>query len=112
MDPISNVDQLVLMLRQRLMERSKGVGGKDRSTRASTTPSPAATPLSALGALDDRQFRRALIQDILGERMGRQLVNDAEFQQVVERVATALEQDATAGRLMDRVVRELRGAAT
>lgn len=111
MDPISQVDQLALILRQRILDQSKtrsarrkGSGGETRSSWVASLKT-----LAAADAVDDHQLRRALIQNILAEQFGRGLVNETKFQQVVERVVETLEADSSGSILMARCVAELRG---
>lgn len=108
MDPISNVDQLVLLLRQRLQERAK-TARRGEPLRTASRP---AQPLAALSGLDERQFRRALIQNLLAERLGRHLLNEAGFQQVIDQVVDALESDDLASQTLSRVVADLRAASS
>lgn len=114
MDPISNVDQLVLVLRRKLLERTKTTG---RAERKSATPDRAAAGLDSVYALaridgvDDRQLGRALIQSILAEQFGAKMINEAKFQQVVDRVVDALRGDEAGARLLANIVRELRLSA-
>ncbi len=113
MDPVSNVDRLVLLLRQRLEERSRVIArqGGQRSVPAQPASIEGLEALAAVEAVDDRQFRRALIQSILAEQLGGKLINEAKFQQVVDRVAETLEADAASARLLDRVASDVRSAA-
>jgi len=118
MDPISNVDQLVLLLRQRLEARTAG-SRSSKSGKANGPKSPArdalgagaVAALAAVDNVDDRQFHRALIQNILVEKFGAHLVNEAQFQQVVDQVSAYLETDEEASRLLARVTGDLRAAA-
>lgn len=113
MDPVSNVDRLVLLLRQRLMERSKSEparkAGKAAERHAGGLDSVQA--LAAVENVDDRQLRRALIQNLLAEQFGAGVINEAKFQQVVDRVTETLEADTAAAGLLSRVVTELRASA-
>ena len=116
MEPISNVDRLVLLLRQRLQERSRLTGAARTSARSGAQDPPAVgfdnvQALAAVQGVDDRQLRRALIQNILADNLGPKLLNEARFQQVVDRVTETIEGDDGASRLLDRVVGELRAAA-
>jgi len=114
MDPVSNVDRLVMVLRQHMLERARSTGVKNKDPR-----SPAAKPqtldgLAALAGLetaDDQQLRRALVQNILADQFGEHLVNDTKFQQVVERVTEALSEDKKGAALLNRIVAELRSSA-
>lgn len=116
MDPISNVDRLVLLLRQRLQDRSRTAGAARPAARTATGEAPAAglenlQALAAVEGIDERQFRRALIENILADQFGPDLRNEAKFQQVVDRVSETLENEPGAARLLERVVGDLRTAA-
>ncbi len=113
MDPVSNIDRLVLLLRQRLQERTQLVARQGGQRTSLTQPAgvDGLQALAALEAVDDRQFRRALIQSILAEQLGGKLINEAKFQQVVDRVAETLGADAESAKLLDRVASDVRSAA-
>lgn len=110
MDPISQVDQLAMILRQRILEQGKTRSAKRKPSGAQPRSSWVANlkALAAAESVDDHQLRRALIQNILAEQFGRDLVNETKFQQVVERVVETLEGDASGSILMERCVAELR----
>ena len=114
MDPISNVDRLVLLLRQRLTERSKTAASRDAAAtqgpRRNEQPS-AIQAMAAIVDMDERHLRRALIQNLLSETLGPKLVNEAVFQQVVDRVTETIEADPETARLLQHLVGELRAAA-
>lgn len=115
MDPISNVDRLVFLLRQRLQERAKA-GAAARPTRRGAGEGQAVgldnlQALAAIEGVDDRQFRRALIQNILADQLGPHLINEARFQQVVDRVTETIEGDGAGAQLLNRLVSELRAQA-
>jgi len=116
MEPISNVDRLVLILRQRLQERARASGARRAGRPAPAGRGPAepmamVQALAAVDTVDDRQLKRALVQGVLAENLGPGLVNDASFQQMVDRVAETLDRDPDLGKLMARVVADLRAAA-
>ena len=116
MDPISNVDQLVLLLQQRLMERTKATAKSNAARKriGDERKSSALADVRALAAvqsIDDGQLRRALVQNVLADTFGRQLVNDAKFQQVAEKVTATMENDPHAALLLSRIVDELRASA-
>lgn len=115
MDPISNVDRLVVLLRQRLLERSRTSGAKRIGAAARNGASPTGTAalqaLAAVEGIDDHQLKRALIQNILSDQLGGELINEAQFQQVVDRVTATLEGEQATARLMAKVVEELRFSA-
>lgn len=110
MEPVSNVDRLVLLLRQRLQERErlKAAPRTAGRTTGRTGGLTAAQALAAIGHIDERQFRRALIQGLLTDQFGHEMLNEARFQQVVDRVVSAIEGDAAGRELLDRISREMR----
>ena len=111
MDPISQVDQLAMILRQRILDHSKGRVVKREVAERETGTSWVAglKALAATEAVDDHQLRRTLVQHILADQFGHGLINETKFQQVVERVTEALEADAAGSALINRCVLELRG---
>ena len=116
MDPIANVDRLVLLLRQRLLERSRAsstgrTGGAPRAEATAANGLDGVHTLASVDGVDDRQLRRALIQSVLADQFGPTLLNEAKFQQVVERVTETMEEDAGSARLLSRLVTELRATA-
>jgi hypothetical protein len=112
MDPISNVDRLVLLLRQRLAERGNAArGGPAVRSAVSATRTSALQKLAGVEGVDERHLRRALIQNLLSESLGEKLTGDAQFQQVVDRVTQTMEGDPEVGKLLHRMVRELKEAA-
>ena len=113
MDRISQVDRLVMVLRERLLERSK-ITTKGRKTLVRDAKANWVETLKALAAVDevdDHQLRRALIQNILADQFGHELINETKFQQIVERVTEALEADESGSALINRLVVELRNSA-
>lgn len=111
MDPISNADRLVLLLRSKLEERARVAAGGRTTAKPSTGQPDAASGVRALAAMeggDDRPLRRAVLQNLLADQLGAELVNDAQFQQLVSRVSDAIEEDAAAAALLSRVISELR----
>lgn len=110
MEPISNVDRLVILLRQRLAERANVAPGRGKTAQAvaRTTPASALSALAAIEGIEERHLRRALIQNLLSESLGEKVVNEASFHQVVDRVVQTIEADAQASGLLHRMVRELK----
>lgn len=115
MDPVSNIDHLVLALRARLRERSRP--DRARAAELGRPAGPASGRLESLTALagvkelTDGQLKRAVIQNVLAEHFGKSLVNQAGFQQMVGRVTEEFERDGQLGPLMSRVIADLRAAA-
>jgi hypothetical protein len=106
MDPVSRADRLAALLRQRLLERSRqgGVAG----TKAGTDELAVDRiyPAAGVEARDERQLRRSVIQAILTDEFGPDLINEAGFQQIIERVLDAIEGDADASALIAQVTRD------
>jgi len=111
MEPINNADRLVLLLRQKLTERSKAMAARaGEKSRAQTTAPQTATGIRALAALDgadERSLRRAVVQNLLADQFEPSLLNDAQFQQIVTRVTDAIEDDGAAAKLLSQVIAEL-----
>ena len=113
MEPISNADRIILLLRQKLLERSRAAGVGRSPTRPRPAGSPLAEPagvaaLAALDGADEHMVRRALIHNLLAEHFGSDLINDAQFQMIVSRVTEAIEEDPEACQLLSQVLAELR----
>jgi len=112
MDPISNADRLAILLRQKLLERSKaGRAGRPDSKEAAHTMPAGASGVRALAGVegvDERQLRRAFVQTLLADQLGQSLINDPQFQQIVSRVTDTIEEDPDASRLLSRLVGDLR----
>ncbi len=109
MDPISNADRLVLLLRQKLRERERARTASSGAARPATPAEPSGVrALAAVEGGDERALRRALIQNLLADQFGPELINDAPFQQIVTRVTDAIETDPDTAALLSRLVAELR----
>lgn len=113
MDPISNADRLVLLLRQKLQERAKAASAGKAAGKANANVATPAEPsgvqaMAAIDGADERALRRALIQNLLADQLGPELVNDAQFQQIVSRVTEAIEEDQGASQLLSRLVADIR----
>jgi hypothetical protein len=113
MDPVSNADHIVLLLRQKLQERARTAAKEKRENAqkggdAESVRGSAVQQLASIDGVDERQLRRALVQNLLAEQFGSSLLNDAQFQQVVSRVTGAIEEDAEASQLIAQVLSELR----
>jgi len=110
MEPISNADRIMAILRQRLREKAAVQPGKGRAAQGQLAPQQPVGGLAALVELKGAtavQLRHACIQALLSDQLGDGLLNDAQFQQVVAQVVTALSEDPIAARLLDRVIGDL-----
>ena len=110
MDPVSNANRIAQILRQRLLERARG----RPSAAATGAQAGRADPLRELARAEgtpDRLLKRALVQSILDEQFNADVVGEARFQQVIERVTDALAADPEAQRLLTRRVEDLKAEA-
>lgn len=114
MDPISNVDRLALILRERLRARVGAAGKRQERTPSSPNSGPrgmaAVNAVAALENADDNQLRRALIQNILADEFGAERINEPKFQQLVARVTSALADEPATSALMEEVLQDLRAS--
>jgi hypothetical protein len=113
MDPISNVDGLVLLLRQRLAERARMKAAGVNAQRPVNNPRiadgiDAVHALAGIDNIDERLLKRSLIQSLLTDHFGAAMINDAQFQQVVDRVTDAIDGDDQSSRLLSAGIRALR----
>ena len=107
--PFPDVDRIVLLLRQRLEERERLQTRSDRRRPAKGTPAAGGIgALTAIEGIDEKTLRRAFIQTLLADQLGKGLINDAQFQQVVDRVTDAIDADPSTARLLSRLLGELR----
>lgn len=115
MDPVANATRIAMLLRQRLQERARAAAAERSHKPSKGADGPArkdqVRAVAAIGGLDDRQLKRALIEDILADQFGPALRNDARFQQVIDRVTEAIEADAGGAALFERAVAGLRAGA-
>ena len=116
MDPVSSADRLAIILRQRLAERLvTPKGGRGSVTRTGSDATPrgldGVRALAGVEDLSDSHVRRALIQAILSDQFGSRMINDAQFQQLVAKVAETMEGEDESALLLDQMVGELRDKA-
>lgn len=115
MDRISSADRVIMLLRQRLLERSRTGNASRPDGRSSGNPAPGSLDgiqaLAGVEGIDDHQLSRALIQSLLAEEFGAELINDAKFQQVVTRVVETIEGETGSAKLLSRLLGDLRASA-
>lgn len=109
MKPVSNVDRIVQLLRQRLDEKDRRLAGKSSDASAwEAAPPRGVEALAAVSDTRDRHLRRTFIQTLLADQLGIHLINDAQFQQIVSRVTDAIEEDQAAVRLLSRLIDDMK----
>lgn len=116
MDPVSRVDQVLLLLRKQLAGKT---AGKFASAAKGTSDVPrqgvSAAPLQdviarrlaelrSAGLTSRASLTRLLLEEILTAQFGRQLINDATFQRVVADIQAAIEEDADLRSAMDSLL--------
>ena len=116
MEPISNVNRIALLIRQRLEERARANRGSKRNAaagkeRQSADPMLRAAEIAGIEGAEDSQVRRLFIQAILADRLGSGLVNEVQFQQLVVRVTDAIDADPSAAKLLTRAIRDLQSTS-
>jgi len=106
---ISATDQILLLLREQLQRSERGrVKGNDREQRRAATPQQRIEALAAIRDLPERDFRRALVRGLLGDRLGEELVAEPAFEAVTGEVLRLIESSPETQALLDRVAREFR----
>ena len=113
MDPVSNADQLVRLLRQQLVERSRAKSTK-KLQKNKSAQNDSVDRLSAVAGEvvraggQDQQLRHLLVEQLLSEQFGSALTNEPRFQQVVDQVSEIMSADPAISELLSRVTAELR----
>jgi hypothetical protein len=115
MDAISNADRFVILLRQKLAERAQ-------AKRPSSTSRPDANPTAGHDAVraiagrtaragaEDRKLRRTIVEQLLTDRFGAALVNEARFQQIVDQVSELMASDPDLGDLFAEVMTQVKAS--
>jgi hypothetical protein len=116
-EPVTRVDQVLLLLRQQLAARSgvkasatpKAPQEASRQAGSASLQEALARRLSELraGGLASRDsLARLLLEEVLTAQFGRHLLNDAGFQRLVVDVHAAIEADAELRQALDRLLDE------
>jgi hypothetical protein len=113
MTRISNVDQVLLLLREQLQRTAKGreTARKSRTGRAdpaAARPLDRVRALAALDTLNEDEVRRALVRGMLTEEFGEGVGNDAALQRIVDDVVRIIGETPGGGELLDRAVAQLK----
>lgn len=115
MQPVSRVDQVLLLLRKQLAERVRKGAASGRESapaaRGQVIEEPLAELLSrrvsdlrAAGLSDRRTLTRVLMEQVLLAEFGRDLMNDANFQRIVDDVQEGLEDDPELDALLSELI--------
>lgn len=117
MTRITNVDQVLMLLRQQLQQSSRtsrnARTGQTRSSSASRRQS-SVDRLSTIAGLDtvsEDDVGRALIRAMLTDEFGEEVATDPRFQQIINEVHRIITTDPEARRHLDASLQQLRRAA-
>ena len=117
MTRITNVDQVLMLLRQQLQHMSKSERSK-RSGKASTAATgqrrPALGRIEAISRSDDLsedELARTLVGALLVDEFGEAVANDPKFQQLVGEVHRIIGSDTDSRRLLRDALQEVEKAA-
>jgi hypothetical protein len=118
MDAVSNINQILLILRQKLQERARKGPAARTSKSASfardavraedVDPMRRIADLAQDDGFDDRQLARLFVESLLTREFGTPLTNDAQFHQVIERVMQALSSDAQLGKILNITIAHIK----
>lgn len=110
MTGIAPTDHILLLLREQLKAAERGKANKsDKAGRAARPDQRARlAALAAVGALPERDFRRAMVRGLLAERLGEELVADPAFEAAALEVARIIEDSPETQALLDRAAAALR----
>lgn len=120
MDPVSNLGQVLAILRRQMSERS-GRLGPQSSARASQQPAGAGLDLAdvqkkvqqrirALDPGDERRHSKAVrifLESVLHREFGDDVVNDPAFYGLVDEVQVAMESDPAVNAELGGLIRRL-----
>jgi hypothetical protein len=116
MDPISNADRFIILLRQKLAERAQAKKAFP-TTKTDAKPTVgydavrAVARRTARAGVEDRKLRRTIVEQLLADRFGAALVNEARFQQIVDQVSELMASDPDLGGLFAEVMAQVRASS-
>lgn len=111
MDALSNIDRFVALLRLKLAARAraqltKAAPSAAAPKAAAENPQLRIATLAAQRGLEECSLKRAVIEQLLAERLGNELANEPRFQQIVEQVTNIIADDAELAALFGEILRE------
>lgn len=93
MGPVSLTDRFAILLRQRLEARARAARAGQPTLSETGASQASLMVLATKAGADKKQLRRMMVEQMLTEKFGSKLANEAGFQQVVSRVVEAMEED-------------------
>jgi hypothetical protein len=114
MDAISNADRFVILLKQKLAERAQA---KKPSSTARTDAKQTAgygavlavAGRTARAGAVDRKLRRTIVEQLLADRFGAALVNEARFQLIIDQVSELMISDPDLNNTFSEIIVLLKG---
>jgi len=105
MTRITNADHVLLLLRNHLertqKERRKRTKAQtSEREKAQSSPLQRVERLAGADGMPESEIRKALISGLLAEEFGEAVINDPQFNQLVDDVLGIIERDADAGALL------------
>ncbi len=112
MTRIDQNQQLIALVRQQLSQVSRARIARTAKVRNdkssdSTHDVGKIRKLAAREGISEEEMQRALVQGILIEEFGEGVINDAKFQQIVDRITGLLQADDRAAVLLQQSVQRL-----
>ncbi len=109
MTRIDNNQQLIAIVRQQLERASKAKIERTPKVAPSTSKEvTGAKRLSQLEGFNEDELSRALVESILTEEFGEGLINEAQFQQIVDKITKQLKSDGESAKLISDTLLELK----
>ena len=105
---ITNADQVLVLLEAHLKKygRTKRAGAP-AGGRERTDALTRARAIAAQDQLSETEIERALIAGLLEDEFGAGIVNDANFQKLVDEVANIVRRDPDANRLLQESIGQI-----
>ncbi len=107
MGPVSLSDRFAILLRARLEAHARAAQTGQPALSETGAPQANLMVLAARAGADKKQLRRMMIEQMLTENFGSKLANEAGFQQVINRVAEAMEADPKLANQMETLLGSL-----
>lgn len=113
MTRITNSDQLAILLRQQIGQllrkttSAKGKTAKGERNQFAVSDLSRIQQIAASEEFGESEVQRALIQSLLVEELGEGLMNEAKFQQLIDRVHAIIRDDQDSARLLKDSVRQV-----
>jgi hypothetical protein len=108
---ITHADQVLLLLRSHLERsdraRRKRADNQSQSKAERRSAIDRAHDIATSATLAEGEIERVLLSGLLEEEFGPRLVNDPGFQDVIDKVRSAISQDPASQELLRQAVRQL-----